>query len=480
MIMRYILSILLLLSVAICSAQETDCSVELFSTAATGKYTPFWIVSNRYGVTPLISESGYMRATAIHSRALGSGFRLKAGADMVIATARYSNVYMQQLFAELRYGFMKLSIGSCENYTSLYDRELSSGDLVASANARPVPEINISVPQFTVIPLTNGWLQFRGEFAVGRSFDTEYLERMYGNDRYYVEGVLWHHKALHIRIADTQNDFPFSLVTGIRHHAQWGGTSTNPKIGKQPSSIKDFVRIVLGKSGDANATESDQINVLGNHFGAYDFKLGYLHPKFSVYLYKEHYYEDASGMELYNFRDGLYGLQLEIPEFMWLNKAVLEFIDTRDQSGPFHYLDFDHAKYDSYGGGSDQYYKNGEYNTGVSYFGRGMGTPLVQSPEYGYKLGFFNNRIRAFHAGLSGYLSSNVAYRLLLTSVESWGTMGRPFFNKATDLSYALKISYCHPRLDDYLFNAEIACDKGTMYSNGFGGSISVIKNFGF
>ena len=48
---------------------------------------------------------------------------------------------------------------------SLWDRNLSSGDMTQSANARPIPEINISMPEFTLVPLTKGWLQVRGDFA---------------------------------------------------------------------------------------------------------------------------------------------------------------------------------------------------------------------------------------------------------------------------------------------------------------------------
>ena len=32
------------------------------------------------------------------------------------------------------------------------DRNLSSGDMTQSANARPIPEINISMPEFTLVP----------------------------------------------------------------------------------------------------------------------------------------------------------------------------------------------------------------------------------------------------------------------------------------------------------------------------------------
>ena len=81
-------------------------------------------------------------------------------------------------------------------------------------------------------------MQVKGDFAVGRSFDKDYLANFTNNKQTYVDNVLWHHKSLFVQIKDTRNDFPLSGVIGVQHWAQWGGTSTNPKIGKQPQSIK--------------------------------------------------------------------------------------------------------------------------------------------------------------------------------------------------------------------------------------------------
>ena len=106
---------------------------------------------------------------------------------------------------------MLLSIGSKERYNSLWDRNLSSGDMTQSANARPIPEINISMPEFTLVPLTKGWLQVRGDFAVGKSFDTDYLKDFANSKQTYVKNVLWHHKSFFFRIKDTENNFSFIL-----------------------------------------------------------------------------------------------------------------------------------------------------------------------------------------------------------------------------------------------------------------------------
>ena len=150
---------------------------------------------------------------------------------------RTRNVFIQQAYAEIGYRSLLLSVGSKERYNSLWDRNLSSGDMVQSPNARPIPEVNLSMPEFTVVPWTKGLLQVRGDFAMGRSFDTDYLEDFANVKQTYVKNVLWHHKSFFLRIKDTRNDFPLSFTMGAQHFAQWGGTSTNPKIGKMLFSL---------------------------------------------------------------------------------------------------------------------------------------------------------------------------------------------------------------------------------------------------
>jgi hypothetical protein len=471
----------------ICPAQEvsrwgdavTESRVEFVGTAATGENTPFWLVSNRYGVVPLTANNGYLRGAVQHSLTVGANASLTGGIDVVASTTRYRNVFIQQLFAELSYGRFLLSVGSRERYTSLWDSELSSGDLVTSSNARPIPGICLSVPQFTVVPFTNSWLQFKGDFGVGRSFDEGYLNNFYKGAPYYIVNSLWHNKSLHLRVFDVANGFPLLAVVGLRHHVQWGGVSNSPEVGVQPHSLRDFVRVMLGQGGAEDASISDQINVLGNHYGSYDFKLGWVSSAWSLYLYRQHYYEDESGLEFLNNPDGLYGVQVNLPRCSYLGKIVIEYVHTLNQSGPVHFLDYDHTVYGGYGNGADDYYNNWDYGEGVSYFNRGTGTPLVRSPEYDRQKrqpGFNNNRIVAYHAGVSGCISSRLAYRLLATTMETYGTPARPLLSVEKDISFALRLSYCHPRLKGWQFNCELAHDKGAVFGNSTGIGLSVSK----
>lgn len=497
---------------------DTLHSYTLYNIGFTGSFassglTPFGIVGNRYGKTPLNASHGYMEASGHHRRWFAGGFRWDANVHLVASTSRYRKIYVQEAYADVSFkDRFHLSIGSREGTSdmplsvdkvsdrhmgrplereaynqSLSDPRLSSGDLALSSNARPIPEINFYVPRFLTIPLSKGWLQAKGNFAVGRSFDTGYLASSIKTS-HYIKNVLWHHKSFYLQIKDTRRHFPVSWIIGVRHFAQWGGVSTNPKLGEQPRSFADFMRIVAGKSGDDNASLSDQINVLGNHYGTYDLRWGYETDKASVYAYYQHFFDDRSGIEWDNKWDGLKGLEVSLPAYPWMSKIVVEYLSTMNQSGPFHFIDFDHAKYPGYGGGADNYYNNGEYTTGASYFNRSLGSPLLISPEYNEdgSAGFKQNRIRAWHLGVEGRIVDRLYYTLKASSVVAFGTPYAPtlrrldLFTLLADFRYFYFSSNRSDertwKVPDWEFGLVAGWDSGSLLGNHIGVSVSIAK----
>lgn len=461
-------------------------NIETFGSAATGEFTPFWITSNKYGIVPLEAGNGYLRGNISHFQHFKKGFYWSAGLDALIVAPRNKNVYIQQLYGEFGYKDISLTIGSKEQYYSLFDRDLSSGDMIQSANARPIPEININLRHFVSVPFTKDWLHFKGHFAIGRSFDKNYLEDFAHPNQDYINNMLWHHKSAFIRIKDVQGDFPLYGSFGLRHIAQWGGTSTNPEFGKQPSSLKDFVRIFFMKSGDSGSSASSQVNVLGAHHVSYDFQLGFTRKDWEFQAYYQHICSDKSGVLFYNRTDGLWGGQLDLHRFAWIQKVVVEYITTLDQSGPLHYIWFDHDIHPGRGGGADDYYNNNEYTNGLAYFNRSIGSPLLSSPEYNVDgtVGFQNTRIQDWHFGLEGYISPRIAYRTLLTVMKGYGTPYKPFLDKKTGTSFLVEMTYNHPALSGWHFTGSFAGDTGNILgekSYGFGLKISkqgILRNW--
>jgi len=459
---------------------KTTFQLSALGSAATGTNTPFWVVSNRYGTVPMDAGNGYFRSSVLHNQSLGQkGFYWSAGFDALVSAPRDKNVYVHQLFGEIGYKFISLSVGSKELYMSMWDKQLSSGDMIQSMNARPIPEVQISIPHFVTIPFTKGWFHMKGHIAIGRSFDKKYLDKNIDQQFLYTKEVLWHHKSAFARLKDSRGDFPFYLSFGVRHIAQWGGTSTDPKLGKQPQSLKDLIRIFFMKSGGENASHSAQANALGAHHVSYDFQIGFDKRDWAVQAYYQHICGDRSGVLFYNETDGLWGGRLDLRRFRWLNKFVFEYITTKNQSGPFHFIDFDHEKHPGRGGGADNYYNNGEYTTGLSYFNRGIGSPLLPSPEYNNdgSPGFHATRIQDFHFAIEGFFSEQLSYRALLTVMNGWGTPMRPFLKKKTGTSFLIEMNYTNPQLAGWSFGGALAGDTGDMVGDkSFGFSLCIRK----
>lgn len=445
-----------------------------FSTSGT---TPFWLSANRYGVVPVESGNTYFRAAGFYNGTFGrrGDFRWGAGADLLAVYPRYKNVYTQQLYAQIGWKKGLLTVGSKEQPSSFLNNNLSSGDICESNNARPIPGIRLELDEYVTIPFTKGWLSFKGFMTVGRSFDKAYLRDFTaGTGQYYVDDVLWHSKSATLRIKDTEGGKPFWGEIGLFHGAQWGGTSTDPALGKQPSSFKDFLRIFMGKEGGEFASGMDKANALGNHYGKYQLKLGYEHRLLDVSAYVQHYFEDKSGMELANWKDGLFGIEVKPKNVPWLSAVVLEYFNSRDQSGPIHFIEYDRP---ARGGGRDDYYNNGEYTSGLTYFGQTLGNPFIQSPIYNNgSLYLNNNRVRAYNFGAEGYILPELSYILRLSHIKGFGTLDYPFAEPNYGFSGMVAVQYSPERFAGWSAGCRLGLDHGTWIGNQLGAAFTITK----
>ena len=85
--------------------EATTYKAEIFGSVASGDNTPFWMVSNRYGIVPLEANNGYLNAGVFHNQTFGKGFRWGAGLDVVAAFLYPTNicrVRLQMLAIECR------------------------------------------------------------------------------------------------------------------------------------------------------------------------------------------------------------------------------------------------------------------------------------------------------------------------------------------------------------------------------------------
>jgi hypothetical protein len=472
--MNRILLIFLSFLPALLTAQsELDYRAESFGSVASGDFTPFWTVSNTYGTVPLKPNNAYLRGEVEYKNELGL-FTVEAGVDIVTASRHTSSAWAHQLYAGVAYRSMKLTIGSKEYYNSFLDRKLSQGDMCFSGNSRPNPEALFGFPEYTKVPFTGGILKFKADFAIGKSLEDNYILSNKNSTTDYATGVLYHHKSLFMQLSGKS---PLMFTAGLVHAAQWGGWVSSGDVHEQPTSLNDFIRILMCSSGGENATGSDRINVLGNHIGTINARLDYKKEKLSIALYKQHFFDDNSGLEYANWRDGIWGGEICPHDFPLIEKVVIEYLYTKNQSGPFHFITYDN-RYSYRGGGQDDYYNNGSYAQGWSYFGRAIGNPLLTSPEYNGNgdMYFKNNRLKSVHAGIKGKLTSCLSYRILLTRMSGYGRMSYPFIKEKNSFSFLSECSYAPEKWKGWTLELQLASDYGSLYGNSLGCSLKIAK----
>lgn len=137
------------------------------------------------------------------------------------------------------------------------------------------------------------------------------------------------------------------------------------------------------------------------------------------------------------FPDGIWTIDFSFDKRNGIVTDVLyEYIHTTWQSGDTHdrvatheemthdygkYVYWQDPKHFYYGriveGGKDDYFNNGDYKSGWTYFGKTIGMPLIvpAAPDSeGITMGVVNNRIRAHHFGLKGVICK-IPYRFRAT-----------------------------------------------------------------
>lgn len=466
--------------------KEISYRVETFGSVATGKNTPFWMLNHTWGMVPLKADNFYVRGGLFHNREMNKDWNFSLGADIAASSPHaYGTVWIQQLYGELNWKFLRLNVGSKEDYTSLLDENLSSGDFDLSNNARPMPEIKVSLPDFILVPYTKGNFYIKGDFSVGKYLDSDYLENVAAPHAFnYVRGVLAHHKSVYFRFGDIKTKNKLQFILGMDNQAQWGGTLyKDGNVIPMVHSFSDFLRVVFASEGSSRSKEADRQYIAGSQIGSYLFKWDYLlKNKDILSLYWHHFFDDGSGMAMESYPDMLLGLQYKTSGKRMISGALFEYVYTKNQTGPVHFnimMDDAHSSIKNKGNGNDDYYNNVDYIQGRSYYGRSLGTPLFLSPEYNGdgRLYFKSNRILAFHTGIEGFLTPKISYLFLATYGETWGSYSVPYVQTKKGFATALDIIYQYPRLEGLNFKLSAGFNTGEFFGeNTFGTGITISK----
>lgn len=475
------------------ATQPVEIEGSLTGGAGSGDFAPYYIGSNNHGIITqannlLIGIGARQHHSEGRRFSYAWGVELYGGYSSSATYRTYrtgewtdnpqhpSRIWLQQLYGEVRYRSLFLTAGMKNASSGLLNDALSSGDVIESANARPIPQVRAGFSDFQPVPFTNGWVEIQGEISYGKMTDNGWMRDHYNyyND-HICTGSLYTYKRCYFR---SKSSMPFSVTLGMQVTGFFGGKTEYYSKGvltateKHASGIKEFFKMFI-------PTEGDEMYYLGSSLGSWDIMLRYDLPCGGrIKGYMEKLWETGSGIGFLNGFDGLWGLEYQAPSKGLISGAVIEYLDFTNQSGPIHYDpdDIPGTLLGVHTNGGDDYYNNYTYNAYMNY-GMSPGTPMLRSPLYnldGY-MGYVDNCVRGFHVGITGNISHRLSYRVLGGYRKGWGAIRLPRSESVHDTSVMLEGTYVPPIVDNKLnVTAKIALDRGTMYGNTFGALVTV------
>jgi hypothetical protein len=439
--------------------------IETGATVSFGKETPFWFISNQYGLISPNRFNSWVKAGIHTSIDSSKNIDFNYGFDLINRYANTNSLYLHQGYARLKLWFMNIQAGKIEEKFGNQDPELSSGGLLWSGNARPMTKITINVPNYTPIPLTKGYLEFKGGISHGWFDDNE-----------YIKNVWLHHKYIYLQAG---GKLPVHIHYGFHHYAQWGGISSDTSIGKLPSGFSDFIKVFFGQGGEGSTSApwEETTNRIGNHIGSRNFGFDLELKNYKIAAYWQTIFEDGSGRAYRNIADGLWGLSItSTNKNKIITELLYEYINTTDQSGTSDLPVSGSGK----GGGNDNYFNHGFYVKGWTYNEMTIGTPFITSPiiQKGMAQSYLsryiiNNKVQGYHIGIKGTYKQ-LKYVILYSYIRNYGTNMDPLNSKQNSVLLKTKITNILPYGIDAGFS--IAGDYSKLYGNNIGFQISLLK----
>ena len=476
-----LIALALLTSAIATTAQTITERQEATATLGSGTYAPMWHIANRQGLASEKTSTAYARLGAGGTHPLGkSNITLNWDLDIVAGHNTASPIFIQQANIDLNWKKLQLSVGQKERWSEYGNHRLTTGSLVESGNARPIPQVRIALPQYWDIPGCQGWFAIKGHLAYGTFTDGKWQENFVAPDKARTSGVLYHSKAGLMRLGN-EKKFPLTAEIGLQMVAQFGGTTYNRlntpgTISNHSTRFKDFLMVLIPVKGDEQYNIVDQVNIAGNVLGSWQGAINWNSKKWRLGLYYDHVFEDHSQMfwEYGLWTEQLIGLELELRTFKWIKHITAEYFNLKLQSGPIYHDST--TRFPDQISCADNNYWHHTYGGWFNY-GQMIGTPLCTSPIYNTDntLGIYNTRVEAFHAGIEGTLLPWLHYRLLFTHSNNWGTYFHPFKDIKHNTSGLVEFTFT-PNLPggQWAITTSFALDKGRLYGNNYGAMLSI------
>ena len=485
-------------------AKGLEYDIEMQSTFSEGR-TPLWLNANKYGLSSLDNTNGYLRAGVFRplrtdsARRWGMGY----GLDVAVPYNFTSDFVVQQAFVEGRWLQGVMTVVSKEYPMELKNNLLSSGSQTLGINARPIPQVRIALPEYWTLPFAKGWLHLKGHIAYGRMTDDRWQHEFTDRKNKYADDVLFHSKAGYLKIGNEDVFCPFSLELGLEMAATFGGTAYRPDgkggmtVLKGDTGLGAYWNAFV--PGGYDTGETTYQNVEGNHVGSWLIRMNWNTDMWRFSVYADKYFEDHSAMfqldydgygqgeewdekkksryVLYDFKDIMLGMELNIKYDRWINDVVFEYIYSKYQSGPIYH---DHTNTISdHIGGRDNFYNHSIY-TGWQHWGQVIGNPLYRSPIYNEDgtIMVKDNRFMAFHLGIDGRPFPRFMYRVLASWQEGLGTYDEPYENKRNNFSLLVEGEYAFggKLLNGWKVKGGYGMDLGAILGDNYGFQVTVSK----
>jgi hypothetical protein len=454
----------------------------------TPDHVPFWLRSNQYGSIPLDGASLSLIASASKDYDLSKDKTFDWGASFESRAnlGQGSNLILIEGYGKIRLSFFELRAGRSKKMTGLCDTTLTSGSWAISGSNLGVPEIELAVREYCSLPWFGQLFAFKGNYVHGWLGDLQ-MARYIEQDTLLLGSYL-HQKSLYGRFG--KPGWRLRLYGGFNHQVVWGHEQDYYTDDYTLTPIETYFYVITGKRYTNGYIQEER---QGNHLGSLDIGLEYKFDKIKLLIYRQSLYEAGALASLANIQDGLNGLSLENlhkggKQGIW-DKLLIEFLYTKNQAGET----WSPETASPY----EPYYNHGQYVTGWSYLGNGLGTSFIGTRAYILKSlpahpdeFFINNRVMVLHFGGKGKIK-NMEYLFKTSLSKNYGTYRTTDEEQSTDLdepgSYGVFGE--QKQFSGYLeLNREFsnginfglvgALDRGELYCNSFGIFFKIAYSF--
>jgi len=395
-----------------------------FTVQTLGGYTtpgvvPFWLRSNQFGSIPLDGASLSFIGAARKDYDLTDDKLFDWGASFEgrANLGDGSNLTLIEGYGKVRLGIFELRAGRSKKITGLCDTTLTSGSWAISGTNLGIPEVELSVREFWALPICGELFAFKGNFSHGWMGDLQ-MARYLEQDTLLITSYL-HQKSLYGRLG--KPDWKIKFYAGFNHQVVWGNEQSYYTEDYTLQPLETYLYVITGKKFSNGYIQEER---QGNHLGSIDLGLEYEFENIRLFIYRQNLYEAGALAHLANIRDGLNGISLQNlhrggNRGPW-DKILLELLYTKNQAGELWSPES--------GSPYEPYYNHGQYITGWSYLGTGLGTSFIGTRDYirenlpAYPEEYFiNNRVLALHFGVEGAVR-NVSYIFKASWSINYGT----------------------------------------------------------